>query len=231
LAQCELPVAQIVVRERRCVLLNRAALDRFLERAPAVEARAHAAPAPALAREVLVAQGAGLDLQVGQLELFPQPIDDVVDLELEHELIAAFVVTPGAFAVALRGPREHVAGLAVALADTLALAGLAQPEPRMLEEVHGHLHRAVGTRHHLAVRDELGKLLADGGAHFVVVAQPIARAAREQVIPIAVGPRALDEVGRVASHRPLSSSPIPATAAWLRNSAPLSRRARRTRTL
>ena len=184
LAHRELPIAQVVVGERRRILMDRTPLDRFLQRAPPVEPRAHAAPAPALARVVVLAHRAALDLEVRELQLLPEPIDDVVDLELEHELVAALVVAALAFArVAVRRIREHVAGLAVALADAAALARVAQAEARVLEETDRHLDGAVGAWQHVAVRDQLGQLLADGGTNLVVVAQPVARAAREKVVP------------------------------------------------
>jgi hypothetical protein len=66
----------------------------------------------------------------------------------------------------------------------------------MLEEVHGHLHRAVGAGVQIAAGDQLRELVAHGGAHLVVVPQPVAGAAREQVVPLAPGTRGIHETGR-----------------------------------
>src|SRR5690606_19233914 len=137
---------------------------------------------------------ARLDLEIRQLQLFPEPVDDVVDLELEDELIAALVVAARTLArAALRRPREHVARLAVTLADALRLVLAAQPEAPVLEKAYGDLDRRIGTREDVALRDELGQPLADCGTHLVVMPQPVAGAARKQVVPLALGSAALDE--------------------------------------
>src|SRR5690606_5667697 len=152
LPQHDLPIAQVVVRDRRRILgLDGAALDRFLDRAAPVEPRSHAAAVPAFARVVVLAQAARLDLEIRQLQLFPEPVDDVVDLELEDELIAALVVAARTLArTALRRPREHVARLAVTLADALRLVLAAQPEAPVLEKAYGDLDRRIGTREDVA---------------------------------------------------------------------------------
>src|SRR5690606_4583906 len=198
----ELAVAEIVVRERRPVALDRAPLDRLLHRAATVEARPHAAAVPTLPRVVLLAHRAALHRQVRQLQLLPEPIDDVVYLELEHELVAAVLVAAFALAVALAVPRrrELVAGLRVALADTGALPLVAQPEARMLEEPDRHLNGAVAAREDVDLRDQVRQLLADRVSHLVVVTQPVTRAAREQVVPVTVCTRAFDESRRTAGH-------------------------------
>src|SRR5688572_1281526 len=196
-AHRELAVAQVVVRERRSFVLHGAALDRFLQRAAPVEPRAHAAAAPAFARVIVVLDGPRLDLQVRQLQLLPEPVDDVVDLELQDELVAALLVA----ARALRRRSvarldELVAGLAGALADAFGLLGVAQAQARVLEETNRDLDRAIGARQELAARDELGQLVADGRAHLVVMPQPVAGAAREEVVQLAPGTRGIDETGR-----------------------------------
>jgi hypothetical protein len=109
-------------------VLHRTPLQCFLQRAAPVEPRADAATAPAFARVVVVLDRALLDLEVRQLQLLPEPIDDVVDLELEDELITALLVAAGAFCrLAVARRHELVAGLAGALADALRLLGVAQP--------------------------------------------------------------------------------------------------------
>src|SRR5690606_13871580 len=145
-------------------------------------AGSHAAAVPSLPGVVLLAQRAGLELQVRELQLLPEPIDDVVDLELEHELVAALLVAALALAAAFRAARgrELVAGLRVALADAGALALVAQAEPGMLEEADRHLNRPVAARENVDLRDQVGELLAHRRAHFVVVAQPIAGSPRAQ---------------------------------------------------
>src|SRR5580658_2161604 len=54
------------------------------------------APVPALANPLAVLGGPGARLEVRQLHLLPDPVDDVVDLELEQQLHLAVVATAGA---------------------------------------------------------------------------------------------------------------------------------------
>jgi hypothetical protein len=82
------------------------------------------------------------------------------------------------------------------LAHAFGLVGVAEPEPGVLEKADRNLDGAIGARQEIAACDQLGQPVADGRADFVVVAQPIARASREQVIPLAPGTRGIDETGR-----------------------------------
>src|SRR5262249_40904135 len=112
---------------------------------------------------------------------------------------------------AISGPREHVAGLAVALADAGALIRVPQTEARMLEEADRNLDGAVGARQNVAVRDELRQLLADRGTNLVVVPEPVAGAAREEVVPVPIRSGALYEIGRPGLHRPFLLAATPET--------------------
>ncbi len=162
------------------------ALQRFLERASTVEPRARAAAVPAFARPVVVARLAGSILEVRQLHLLPQPVDDVVDLELEGVLDAAVLVAAAAAAAALRGIRarvDAVAGPCGALADAFDLVRRTQPESVVLEHPHRHAHRRAAAGQHVGAGDHLRQVGANGVADLLVVAQPVARAAREQVVP------------------------------------------------
>src|SRR4029077_20301041 len=96
-----------------------------------VEPRAGAAPIPALAHPFTLGGRAGARLEVRQLHLLPQPVDDVVDLELEQELHAAVIAAAAALltrALVLARIGEHVPGLGLALAGALLLLGIAQSE-------------------------------------------------------------------------------------------------------
>src|SRR5205085_7715649 len=87
LAAYELAKAQVVVGERRRVDLDRAPTDRLLDCAPAVETRARSALVPAFAHVIRVFLPRRLlGLQIGKLELFPQPVEHVFDFELQYEL-------------------------------------------------------------------------------------------------------------------------------------------------
>src|SRR6185436_711209 len=133
-----------------------------------VEPRAHAAPAPAFARVVVVLHRARFDLEIRELQLLPEPIDDIVDLELQDELITALLVATGALRRrAVARLDELIAGLAGALAYAFGLLGVAQAQARVLEEADGNLDGAVGARQELAPRDQLGEFVAHGRAHLV----------------------------------------------------------------
>src|SRR5690242_718073 len=93
--------AQVVVDEWRRIVLDRSPLQGLLDGAPAVQPRPDATPPGALADDLLVLdRGAGLGPQIGKLELVAQPVDDVVDLELEQQLEIAALVAAFAFAAA-----------------------------------------------------------------------------------------------------------------------------------
>jgi len=91
-------------------------LDHFLEGAPAVEARTRAAPIVTFPHPVRILGRTHARLQIGKLHLFPQPIDDVVDFEFEHELNFTLVLATLAFlarAALLGGIGKYIAGLAL----------------------------------------------------------------------------------------------------------------------
>ena len=187
LALAELSKAQVVIRERRRIfVLHRAPLDRFAHAAPAIEPRTRTALVPAFARPVRFLGLADARFQIRQLHLFPQPVDDVIDLEFEHELDAALVLAAGALVRAfalLTGLRQHIAGFDVALPDTLAVIGFSQAEVIVLEHAHRHLDRARTATHDVGAGNDVGEPLANGFADLVVVAQPVACAAGEQLVP------------------------------------------------
>ena len=62
------------------IFLDRAPPDRLLDRAPAIEPRTHAAFVPAFAHELSTRIRAAFGLEIGQLQLFPQPVENVLDL-------------------------------------------------------------------------------------------------------------------------------------------------------
>src|SRR5699024_9519353 len=108
-----------------------------------------------------------------------------------------------------------VAGLAGTLADAGFLFRAAQPEAVMFEETHRHLHRPVRwPAQDVGAGDQVGQLLAHRFAHFLVVPQPVARAAREQVVPAVI----LRQPGRrfafLRTHAGPCLPAIPATAGW-----------------
>jgi hypothetical protein len=62
--------------------------------------------------------------------------------------------------------------------------GLGEAQPRVLEELHRHEHAAVARlRDEIRAGDEIRQRLLDRLAHLLVVPQPVARAAREEVVP------------------------------------------------
>jgi hypothetical protein len=189
-----LPESQVVVDERerlrigeRGVALHRVALHGFLHRAPAIEARARAALVPAFARVLVLIHGCrALGLELGKLELLPQPVDDLVELELDDEANLAVVRAAGLalltafFASGL----EDVAGLAASLAGALVDLGFGEAQPRMLEEFDRYRHRAAArTGHQVGARQELGQRVLDRIADLLVMPQPVPGAPGEEVVP------------------------------------------------
>src|SRR5438093_330975 len=88
------------------------------------EATVPPVPVPPLARPVGLLRGPHARLEVRQLHRVPQPVDDVVDLELEQQLHLALVAPPGpllALPLLAPGRGEHVSGLGLALPGALAL--------------------------------------------------------------------------------------------------------------
>src|SRR5262249_9640246 len=142
---------------------------------------------PALTYPVALIRGPGARLEVRQLHLLPEPVDDVVDLELQQQLHAAVIAAALALlarALVAVGIGEPVARLGLALAGPLPLLGTAQAEVVVLEHAHRHAHGARTLVDEVTTGDDLGKIGAHGLAHLLVVAQPVARAAREQLVPL-----------------------------------------------
>ena len=185
----ELTKAQILVSERRRFIaaerLHTAPLDGFFYRAPPIQARAGAASVPSFTCPIVVARFASLRFEIRQLHLFPQPVDDVVDAKLECVLDAAvFVAALSALvAVLLLRAADAIAGFGLTLSDTLLLVRRSQSEAIVLEHAHRHAHGARATREDIRARDDLRQMLSHCLTHFLVVAQPIPCASREQVVP------------------------------------------------
>src|SRR6185295_10464854 len=118
----QLAEAQIVVDDGDGIVLNASTLDGFLDGPSAIETGAGAALVPALAHVVgLVHRRRAPRLELGELQLFPQPVDDLVHLELDHE--ADFALPGAALArigTGLAAGLQHLAGLAAPLAGALA---------------------------------------------------------------------------------------------------------------
>jgi hypothetical protein len=83
--------------------------DSFIERRRSSR-EPRSATIPSLANELVVLGAAGPRLEVRQLHLFPEPVDDVVDLELEHVLDAAVLVAAAATTRGVDGswPRRNL---------------------------------------------------------------------------------------------------------------------------
>src|SRR6185437_12328583 len=125
----KLPIAQVLVGERRGRTRRAAALHQLLEGAAPVESGAGAAAIPALTHPVGLLGGTDARLEVGELHLLPQPVDDVVDLEFQQQLHLALVLpsrTLLARTTLLGRIGEHIAGLGLALAGALLLLRPAQ---------------------------------------------------------------------------------------------------------
>ena len=104
----------------------------------------------------------------------------------------------------------------------------------MLGEAHRHEHgAAAGAAQDVGPGDQVRQAFLDRLAHFLVVAQPVARAAREEVVPADFGGDAqrrlpageqgshgsahialLAESAHASELRLTWRSPIPARAAW-----------------
>src|SRR6202035_3301722 len=101
-----------------------------------VESRACCTPLPTFARPVGLVGGSHARLQVGKLHFFPQPIDDVVDLEFEQQLYFTLVLAAGTLlaGTALLGRiGKYIAWLGFALSGALLLLGAAQTEVIVLQ--------------------------------------------------------------------------------------------------
>src|SRR5262249_54960670 len=135
------------------------------------EARASATPIPAFARPVVFLRFALFRFEVGELHLFPQPIDDVVDAKFQRVLDAALLVAALArlLIAFLRGTPDAIAGLRLALADAFLLGWRAQAEPVMLEHPHRDSNRAGAAVQHIRAGNDLRQMLPHGVADFVVM--------------------------------------------------------------
>ncbi len=192
LALGELAEAQVVIGEGgrfgAARGLDTAALDGFLDRAAAIEARARAASVPAFAGPVVLARLAAPGFEVGKLHFFPQPVDDVVDAEFQGVLDAAFLVAALAalLAVLLLWTADAIARFRLALADAFLFVRRTQPEAIVFEHPHGDADRGRAATENVGAGDDLRQMLAHGIAHLLVVTQPVACAAGEQVVPACV---------------------------------------------
>src|SRR5207248_10530835 len=110
-----------------------------------------AALVPAFARVFVLIHGRrALRLELRELELFPQPVDDLVELELDDEADLAIVGAAGLSLLAafFAAGLQDVARLATSLARALVDLGFGEAQARVLEELDRHRHRAAaGTRH------------------------------------------------------------------------------------
>src|SRR5207247_5221820 len=107
--------------------------------------RARAALVPAFADVFgLVHRRAALGLELRELELLPQPVDDLVELELHDEADLAVVGAArlALLAAFLAAGLQHIAGLAAPLARALLHRSVGEPQPRVPEELDRHRHRA-----------------------------------------------------------------------------------------
>src|SRR5579863_163604 len=183
----ELSIAQVLIDEARRRAGRAAPFHHLLEGAAAIEPRARAATIPPLPYPVGFLRWTDARLQVGKLHLLPEPIHDVVDLELEKKLDLALVLTARAFltgAALTARIGEHISGLGFALPRALLLLGATQPEMVMLEHAHGDAHGTRALVDDITAGNNLRKMLANGLAHLLVVSQPIARPSREQLVPL-----------------------------------------------
>ena len=121
-----------------------------------------------------------LGLELRQLQFLPQPVDDLVDLQLDDEPDLAVAGAAGAaLLVALIARRlQHVARLSFALAGALLRLRLGKAKTRVLEELDRDRDGAVAGPLWDRARQEIRQAFLHRRAHFLVVAQPVARAAR-----------------------------------------------------
>src|SRR5437588_10528047 len=82
------------------------------------------------------------------------------------------------------GAENTSPGLALPCPGALGFLGAAQPEVIVLEHAHRHPHGAGAPVDDVAAGDDLGEVGAHRLADLLVVAQPVARAAREQLVPV-----------------------------------------------
>src|SRR5262245_41472742 len=182
----ELAEAQVVVDDGDGIVLDVPALDGFLERPPPVEARSRAALVPALAHEIgLVHRRRAARLELGELQLFPQPVDDLVDLQLDHETDLA-VAGPALARIGagFASRLQDFAGLAAPLARALLDDRVGEAQPRVLHELDRHHYRAAGRAgHQVRAGEQLGQPALYGFANLLVMPQPVAGTPGEEVVP------------------------------------------------
>ena len=195
----QLPKTQVFIGERHRMLLHRAPLDGLLDGTPAVQARTGAVLVPAGAHQLLLGDGPRPPrLQVGQLEVFPQPVEDIVDGKFQQQTdlaaaAGAFLRAIATGLIAVHGTRraQQVAGLAFALAGARFQPWRGQPEARVLQQAHRYLHAALPRiADQVRAGDQLGQMGLHRLAHFLVMPQPVARATRKQAVPGLDGRRA-----------------------------------------
>src|SRR5581483_7159787 len=119
--------------------------------------------------------------------LLPQPVDDVIDLELEQELDFTLVLAAAALlarAALLGRIGEHITRLGLALSGALLLLRTTQTEVVVLQHPYRHAHGAGAFVDDIRAGNDLRQMLAYRFAHLLIVPQPVACAAREQLIPL-----------------------------------------------
>jgi len=176
----QLPEAQVVVGERRRLLLHGAALDCLLDGTAPVQPRAGAVLVPAFAHHVgLVQRGLAARLEFRQLELLPHPVQQLIDGKLHQQRDGAILVAGMVVVVQIViGAAQQIARLGRTLAGAGCAGAAGEPEARMLKQAQRHLHAALAVaRHQIRSGDRVRQMLAHGLAHLVVVPQPVARAA------------------------------------------------------
>ena len=188
----QLTETQVFIGKRHRMLLHRAPLDGLLDGTPAVQARTGAVLVPAGTHQLRLGDGTWpTRLQVGQLEVFPQPVEDIVDGKFQQQTdlaaaAGAFLRAIATGLIAVHGTRraQQVAGLAFALAGAHFQPWRRQPEARVFQQAHRYLHAALpGAADEIRTGDQLGQMGLHRFAHFLVMPQPVARAARKQAVP------------------------------------------------
>jgi len=154
----ELTKAQILIDEPLVGRVRRAALDRLLEGTAPIQARACTAPVPALALPFGLIRLPGARLQIGQLQFFPHPIDDVVDFEFQQEFGTAAFGAAGTFVarfVAGIGLAQKVAGFGGTLTHALCVGVGSKLEPVVFQHAYRNAHGAGAIADNVGTRDDL----------------------------------------------------------------------------
>ena len=131
----------------------------------------------AFACVLLVGHATDTRLQVWQLELFPQPVDDVIDGQFQHELHATWL--RGSLALVLAaglvvGSAQHVARGRAPLPGGDVGLGRAQPEAVVFEQLHRYPHGTMAAAQDLCVGDDFRQPLADRFSDLLAMAKPVA---------------------------------------------------------